>query len=153
MNKVSDIIFINREVNQKILPRSGLYQPIVLRQERYDKISPNLGHIVIQVQCTDYSNTRGVNAYDMLPIEIEAGYKAKVPINDNGFGYSVSFISIDVLRDSSYYAQDFIVNDSYYSIAQGNLYFSKSIEDIISEKYTGFDDALKSGVFVCGSCC
>ncbi|KKK42691.1 MAG: hypothetical protein Lokiarch_33200, partial [Candidatus Lokiarchaeum sp. GC14_75] len=138
--------FINREDNQKILPRSGLYQPIVLSQERYDKISPNLGHIVIQVQCADYSNTRGVKAYDMLPVEIEAGYKAKVPINDNGFGYSVSFISIDVLKDSSYYAQDFIVNDSYYNIAQGNLYFSKSIEEIISEKYIGFDDALKSGL-------
>jgi len=82
----------------------------------------------------------------IFPVEIEVGYKAKVPINDNGFGYSVSFISIDVLRDSSYYAQDFIVNDSYYSIAQGNLYFSKSIEEIISEKYIGFDDALKSGL-------
>lgn len=94
----------------------------------------------------DYSNTKGVNAYNMNSIELKAGYEAKVPINDNGFEYPISFISLDVVRGFGYYAQDLIINESYYTIDQGNLYFTKPLEEIISELYPGFDDALKSGL-------
>ncbi|GAH84204.1 unnamed protein product, partial [marine sediment metagenome] len=75
-------------------------------------------------------------------------YKAKVPINDNGFEYPISYISIDVVKGSRYYAQDFIVNESYYTIDQGNLYFTKSLEEIISEseQYKDFETALNSGL-------
>ena len=137
--------FINREDYQRILPRSGLYQPIVLSQTKYNRGIPALGHLIIAVRCIDYSNTIGVNAYDMDSIEYKAGYKAKVPINDNGFEYPISFISIDVVQGNGYYIQNFIINESYYKIDQGNLYFAKSLEEIISEQYPEFNTALKSG--------
>ena len=138
--------FINREDYKKVLPQSGLYQQIVLSEARYNNISPLLGHLVVDVRCMTYSNTQGVNAYDMDAIEIKAGCKAKVPINDNGFEYPIDFISIDVVSGAGYYTQDLIINESYYTVDLGNLYFSKSLEEIISEKNPGFEEALNSGL-------
>jgi hypothetical protein len=140
--------FINRVDYEKVLPQSGLYSPIVLSEERYNQLEPKLGHLIIQVQCKDYSNTKGVNAYEMSSVELKAGYKAKVTLNDDEFEYPISYISLDVVKGSGYYAQDFIINESYYMIDQGNLYFTKSLEEIISEseKYSDFANALNSGL-------
>ncbi|MBA7628165.1 hypothetical protein ES703_35641 [subsurface metagenome] len=139
--------FINSTLYQAVLPMQVLYRPIVLSEERYNQLNPALGHMVIEARCIDYSNTKGVNPYAMGDVERKAGYKAKIPLNDNGFEYPIQYISIDVVKSHtykgvSYFAQDLIINESYYIVVSGNLYFLKSIEEIISEKYQGFEDAL-----------
>ena len=138
--------FINREENQRILPLSGLYRPIVLSEARYNATLPKLGHLIINTQTEGYSNTKGIDAYDLDSIEVRAGYKAKISINDNGFEYPIDHVSIDVVRGNAYYARDIIINESDYAIDQGNLYFKRSIEDIVSDSDSGFEAALDSGL-------
>ncbi|MFW9874256.1 MAG: hypothetical protein ACFFG0_14215, partial [Candidatus Thorarchaeota archaeon] len=140
--------FINRDDYGKVLPQTGLYHPIVLSEDRYNELEPRLGHLIIQVQCKEHCNTKGINAYEIEPVELKAGYKAKVPLNDNGFEYPINYITLDVVKDDGYYAQDFVIDDSYYTLDQGNLYFTKSLEEIISEseKYEDFEIALNSGL-------
>jgi hypothetical protein len=109
--------FINRTTYDAVLPQNVLYKPIDLSQERYDQLNLAPGHLIVQVQCKDYTNTEGANAYEMDDVEHRAGYKVKVPINDNGFEYPIQYISIDVVKVHgydlpSYFAQDLIVSKS-----------------------------------------
>jgi len=138
--------FIDRANYSAILPQQILYRPVVLSETRYNQIQPALGRLTVKVQCKDYERTLGINPYDMSDVEQKV-YEAKVPLNDNGFEYPIKYIFIDVVNFDvsngfSYFAQDLIVNESDYAIDCGNLYFIKSIEAIVSEKYSSFEDFL-----------
>ncbi|MFX1391857.1 MAG: hypothetical protein ACFE9Z_17470, partial [Promethearchaeota archaeon] len=143
--------FINREQYETVLPQQVLYRPIVLSEERYNELQPALGHMIITTQCKEYGNTKGIDPYNMMSIELQEGYKAKIPINSDSFYYPIHSISIDVVKEHkkffysyelSYLAQSIILNESYYILESGNLYFTKSIEDIISESYPELNDTL-----------
>ncbi|MBA7484894.1 hypothetical protein ES707_20425 [subsurface metagenome] len=138
--------FIDNAIYNTVLPQQILYRPVVLSETRYNQIQPALGRLTVKVQCKDYDRTLGINPYDMSDVEQKV-YEAKVPLNDNGFEYPIKYIFIDVVNFDvsngfSYFAQDLIVNESDYAIDCGNLYFKKSIEAIVSEKYSGFEDFL-----------
>jgi len=138
--------FINSTLYNTVLPQQILYGPVVLSQTRYDQIKPALGRLTVKVRCKDYDKTLGINPYAMNEIEQEV-YEAKVPLNDNGFEYPIRYVYIDVVNydvfeGTNYFAQDLLVNESDYAIDCGNLYFTKSLEGIISEKYSGFEEFL-----------
>ncbi len=140
--------FINSTQFGGVLPQSVLFNPIVLSEQWYNQIQPDLGHLVVQVKCLECTDSSEINPYGLGSIETQLGYKAKIPINDNGFGYPIDHISIDVVRDHpgdgvSYFAQDLVVNETYYTVDSGNLYFNMPVEDIVSEKYQLFDDVLQ----------
>jgi len=139
--------FINSTTHSLTLPLSVLYKPIVLSEERYTDIQPNPGHLVISAQCKDYNNTKGINPYNLTSLEQLAGFKAKVPISNKQFEYPIQSISIDVMKQSgltkSYFAKDIIINESYYIVEDGALYFTKSLEEIIPESYLEFDAVLQ----------
>ncbi|KKL75163.1 hypothetical protein LCGC14_2057640, partial [marine sediment metagenome] len=143
--------FINSTVHSLTLPQSVLYKPIVLSQDRYNELysqnDPEPGHLVIAVRTKDYSNTRGMNPYNWNSTEQLAGYKAKIPLSNKQFEYPIQKISIDVIKQSgiipSYDRKDIIINKSYYAIEEGTLYFTKSLEEIISEQYLEFEAVLQ----------
>ncbi|KKM73838.1 hypothetical protein LCGC14_1406410, partial [marine sediment metagenome] len=134
--------FINSTNYGSTLPLSVLYKPIILSQERYDKIQPNPGHLIITAQTKDYSNTKGINPYTLTSVEQIVGYKAKIPLINKEFEYPIQSISIDVMKQSgmipTIYAKGITINKSYYTVEDGNLYFTKSLEEIISEQLSSF---------------
>ena len=123
--------FINSTTQGLTLPQSVLYKPIVLSQERYNKIKPGPGHLVITVKTKDYNNTRGIDPYALTPIEQSTGYKAKVPLSNKEFEYPIQYISIDVMKQSgislSYFMKNINIDELFYMIEDGNLYFTKRI--------------------------
>ena len=137
--------FIDSSTQETILPLSTLYRPVVLSLSRFLQLKPALGRLIVTVQCKDYEDTLGINAYNLDDIESTI-FEAKVPLNDNGFEYPITSVYIDVVLQGTftngYFAQNILVNDSYYATYDGNLYFTLSIESIISEMYTGFKDFL-----------
>ncbi len=139
--------FINGTTQGLTLPLSVLYKPVVLSKERYGKIQPTPGHLVITVQTKDYNNTKGINPYTLTHVEQLVGYKAKIPLINKEFEYPIQYISIDMLKQLGilpiYFARDIIINKSYYAIEDGNLYFTKSLEEIVSEQYSEFETELQ----------
>ncbi len=139
--------FVNSTTHSLTLPLSVLYKPIVLSEERYNDIQPNLGHLVITSQCKDYNNTKGIDSYKLTSIEQQAGFKAKIPISNKQFEYPIQSISIDVMKQKgltiNYLFKDIIIDESYYIIEDGSLYFTKSLEEIISESYLEFETVLQ----------
>jgi len=138
--------FINSTIYSTVLPQQILYRPVVLSETRYNQIQPALGRLTVMVRCKDYDKTLDINPYDMNEVEQQV-YEAKVPLNDNGFEYPIRAVYIDVVNFDifaglSYFAQDLLVNESDYNIDCGNLYFTKSLEEIISEKDSGFEEFL-----------
>lgn len=137
--------FINSTHYETVLPQSILYRPVVLSEARYANLDPALGSLIVSVKCKDYGKTKGINAYQMNDVETEF-YQAKVPLNDNGFEYPIQEVYIDVVQEevfqNTYFAQNILVNESDYDVEDGNLYFTKSIEALISEKYPLFEDFL-----------
>lgn len=140
--------FINSSQYETVLPQSILYRPVVLSQAWYDRLNPVLGYLTVKVRCKDYNNTYGVNAYQMNAVEAEL-YQAKVVLNENGFEYPIKQLYVDVITqedDSSegigFFARDLLVNETDYEVEGGCVYFTKSIEAIISQSYPLFEDFL-----------
>ncbi|MFW9969259.1 MAG: hypothetical protein ACFFDF_03600, partial [Candidatus Odinarchaeota archaeon] len=134
--------FVNEVQYERVLPQQVLYRPIVLSEHRYSQLAAKAGHLVITTQCKNYGNTTGIDPYKMMPFEVQAGYKAKIPIMNNSFYYPIISISLDIVKETDseigYFAKDIIIEDSYYRLDSGNLYFKQSLESIISEKNSDF---------------
>ncbi|KKL67514.1 hypothetical protein LCGC14_2134220, partial [marine sediment metagenome] len=141
--------FINSTSIGSTLPLSILYKPVVLSEERYNEIQPSAGHLVITTQTKDYNNTKGINPYTLTPVEQLVGYKAKIPLINKEFEYPIQYISIDFMKQlypnaiPTYFAKGILIDKSYYAIEDGNLYFTKSLETIISEQYLEFETDLQ----------
>ncbi len=139
INGVPSYNFINSTLYQAVLPQSILYKPVVLSEERYNQVDPVSGLLIITVQCKDYGATKGIDPYIMTSIERQTDYKAKIPLNNKGFEYPIKTISITIISESTMgdksYLRRIQVDESYYTIEDGNLYFTKSLEEIISETY------------------
>ncbi|MFX0066881.1 MAG: hypothetical protein ACFFC7_32510, partial [Candidatus Hermodarchaeota archaeon] len=140
--------FVNSAMQGWLLPQQVLYRPVVLSPDRYWEIRPKSGHLVITTQCNNYGNTEGIDLYETLgELELQAGYKAKIPLNNNSFYYPINYISIDIIKENEdeeieYFAQDLIVSRSYYNLESGNLYFNESLEKIISGRFPDFENVL-----------
>ncbi|MGB5911337.1 MAG: hypothetical protein WBH31_09110 [Promethearchaeia archaeon] len=149
--------FVERDSYDKVLPQSVLYQPIVLDQYRFSQLRPQLGHLIVNVQCRphDYNNSIGINPYVMNAVEADV-YKAKIPLFQHEFDYPVQNVYIDIVKSNpeyengilsnlnlKYLAQDIYVNESYYAFEQGQLYFTAPIETLITQKYPHYRTALK----------
>ena len=147
INGVPSYNFINSTLYQKILPQSILYKPIVLSESRYNQLTPGPGLLTITVQCKDFPSTKGIYAYGLLRLERHAGYKAKIPLKGKSFEYPIETISIDVISEGYMGEKNYLrhvrVDESYYTIEEGNLYFIKSLEEIISESYQEFEDSIE----------
>ncbi len=146
INGIPEYEFIDRNSlqYQGILPLSSLYRPIVVSETRYQQINPKVGHLTIKAQNINNNSSLGVYTSNLDLIESQF-YEAKIPINENGFDYPIKEIYIDVIQrvldcDDYYIYQYIEVNNSYFVIENGNLYFMRSLEDIIYEKYSNFDD-------------
>ncbi|KKL70782.1 hypothetical protein LCGC14_2101470, partial [marine sediment metagenome] len=147
INGVPSYNFINSTLYQAVLPQSILYKPIVLSKSRNNQLTLAPGLLTITVQCKDYKNTKGIYAYGLLRLERHAEYKAKIPLKSKGFEYPIRTISIDIISEDENGDKNYLnriqVDKSYYTFEDGNLYFTKSLEEIISEKYQGFEDTLE----------
>jgi len=150
VNGVPEYEFINKDSQQYqgILPLTSLYRPIVVSEERYSQIIARSGHLTINAQGIDYNNSLGIYAYDLNLIESQF-YRAKIPINENGFDYPITNIYIDVVENfagfgDSYLCRYLMVNTSYFVVDDGNLYLTKSLEEIVSEQYGEIEDLTSS---------
>ncbi|KKM94115.1 hypothetical protein LCGC14_1201570, partial [marine sediment metagenome] len=150
VNSVPSYSFINSTLQQTILPQSVLYKPVVLSESRYNQLRPAPGLLIITTQCKDYSNTKGIYPYALTPVERQAEYKAKIPLKSKGFEYPIRTISIDVISENYMGDKSYIkrvqVDESYYTIEDGSLYFTKSLEDIIAEFEYGIEQSWLLGL-------
>ena len=142
--------FIDKD--KSILPLSALNRPIILSERRYSQITPMKGHLTINVQCNGDRNTKGINAYDMNHIESQF-YKAKLSINENGFDYPITAIYVDIIQEDQvngihYRAQGIEISNSDYLLDDGNLYFTRSIETILFEKYYNLRNILNERTII-----
>ena len=76
--------FIDSSTQGTILPLSILYRPVVLSKARLVQLQPPLGKLTMTVQCKDYEDTIGINAYNLTGIEA-AFFEAKITLKENGF--------------------------------------------------------------------
>ncbi|KKL15557.1 hypothetical protein LCGC14_2504410, partial [marine sediment metagenome] len=144
--------FINSSIQSLTLPQSILYRPIVLSQERYRELysngrAPIPGHLVITVQAKDYSKTKGLNPYNLNATEQTVGVKAKIPLSSKEFEYPIQYISIDVMKGFNYFAKNIIIDKSYYAIEDGTLYFTKTLEEFVSEQLEHLSDSTSDTIY------
>lgn len=157
-------VFTNDESEESMYtytrPLSPLYQPIVISQEKYKDLEIPDAVLSVDVKCAGLDNTLGVDAYELSYSEITQGYKNKIPLSSAPFTYPITKISIDVLApievasylgDSSSIGITSIlsqlggemfgvcssiheVSDDDYVVENGNLYFYKTIDEIVKSK-------------------
>ncbi|MBD3194483.1 MAG: hypothetical protein GF317_05465 [Candidatus Lokiarchaeota archaeon] len=71
-----------------VLPQSGLYHPLVLSQDRLEKVHLPKGHLIIDVRGTDLGgDQKGINPLKMSAAE-NTIYEQKIPLNPNGFHFA-----------------------------------------------------------------
>ena len=141
----------NDRTNNVAQPRSALYQPIVISQERYDELrdnNVNTGGVVSVIVKTEYYKRlhpffaalysdvpQGIEE-PLTPSEIEKGYKVKVPLLSKNFGYPITKVTLDILAlgisdTPQDFATGFEINEQDYIIEGGNLYFTISLDDFV----------------------
>ncbi|TFF90048.1 MAG: signal peptidase I, partial [Promethearchaeota archaeon] len=131
-----------------ISPKTGLYNPLVLSEERFNEVSIPDGYLVATVQCQIFDDTKGINAYNLTDAEAMR-YGAKIPLNSKGFNYPIIELSLDIVLDhgdegKELFAERITINDKYFTCIGGILYFNTSLEDIIAIYYPGFIDLLQN---------
>ncbi|TXT54297.1 MAG: membrane protein of unknown function [Promethearchaeota archaeon] len=137
----------------RILPEKGLYSPIILSPE-WNQYAGNIkGVINIWAACHDFPSTIGLGSENTLS-EIEAmKYKAKFVINPNGFNYPIEAIHINVVRQDKsegllFGAKTIIggitVKSDDFEVANGTIYFTKTLGEIVAEQHPKYEQALSS---------
>jgi hypothetical protein len=134
----------------RILPERGLYSPVVLSPEWYNTITHYPGVINIRAKCNLFTSSYGYDPEVLLTEEEAKEYGAKFKLNEKGFNYDPSSVKIDVVKSEqqspTLAGSDTIasieVDSKYYEIADGCIYFTKSLEESISEQYITFEDDL-----------
>ena len=124
---------------EDVVPKSALFQPLIVSPERYEELeSRGLvdGYIVVDVQALSLASTLGVDTRGIdsneLTTEERSLYDAKIPLADifGGFDYPIKSIEVFGICDD----QDIdsrLLATSEYNVSLGNLYFTKSLEQLI----------------------
>ena len=135
-----EYIFVDgdSDYNQRTLPLSPLYKPIVISEERYNKLKPADGHLTIQTRCRYSDDTKGVDPNKLSDLEREM-YGAKIPLADDAFDYSISKIIIKVIKDGS--VKDTVkISSQDYVVDGGNLYFMHDLENLVFGNSKSFNE-------------
>ncbi|MHA2338680.1 MAG: hypothetical protein ACXACX_15335 [Candidatus Hodarchaeales archaeon] len=141
INGVPQYKFINSQ--DEVQTFSPLYSPLVLSQYRYNELVRDGKYsdsiMTIDVDCAygDYHYGDAFNAYQLDPEEVEV-YKAKIPLSPNEFNYPVTNIIIDakvsIIQPGQTYesvVKSIDVDPSDYIVEDGNLYFYRTLEEIV----------------------
>jgi hypothetical protein len=126
----------NSEMNHLTLPKSHLYQPIVLDPIRYDQLNPVKGNLFVEIKCSSSVGSRGLKPV-LSEIEKQS-YSAKVNLSNHAFEYPITNVSIEVWQlgflGLPYYQGEVIVDLFKQDVESGNLYFFQTFEQIILSK-------------------
>ncbi|MFX1268437.1 MAG: hypothetical protein ACFFAK_10805 [Promethearchaeota archaeon] len=153
--------FINAddELNQLTLPRTPLYQPIVVDQDRYDAIVKKygvpIGVISVEVASDffDEQHTLGISCSDMSLAERDH-YSAKIPLTESRFDYPITNITIEgfsmeygpygllVVEEEPLFKIE--LDPQHYELEGGNLYFVQSVNTIATQKDPEFNDKIST---------
>jgi hypothetical protein len=124
---------------EDIVPKSTLFQPLIVSPERYEELeSRGLvdGYIVVDVQASSFASSQGIDTRGVDPNELTTEerslYEAKIPLADTfgGFDYPIKSIEVYGISDDQV-IDSRSLTASEYNISLGNLYFTKSLEQLI----------------------
>ena len=156
-----EYIFVRGGNADYTLAQFYLYHPVIVDYETYKDLTSEFkddtlvtGMLTVKVKSLyEKGGSRvlsaGVDPSDLLPVELERGYKAKISLSDGAFYYLIKSISIDVVMMGAKTIHVFIP-PSYmdrYEIVGGNLYFTESIEDLLFEVNDDLEDEIQSTSF------
>ena len=65
-----------------------------------------------------------------------------MPLNPNGFEYPITSLTLDIIVEGEMFAEGIVINESYYDVYDGALYFNSTLENIISHYYEGWEEEL-----------
>ncbi|KKN55254.1 hypothetical protein LCGC14_0584220, partial [marine sediment metagenome] len=142
INGIPQYVFVNSKdiAISRTQPLSPMYTAVVVSQSRYEELVKQ-GYrnstITILTDCA-YGNTNDAfNAYQLLPSEAQV-YQAKIPLSPSDFNYPISIITIDLLGTSGEVIMTVEVDPSDYTVVDGNLYFTKNLEEIVFSNALGW---------------
>ncbi|KKL54840.1 hypothetical protein LCGC14_2261390, partial [marine sediment metagenome] len=136
INGASQYMFVDSQDDsiRKTQPLSSLYSPIYVSQWRYDELVRQGKYkdavMKIFTDCAYGSINDGFNAYQLHPSEAEL-YQAKIPLSPTEFNYPIISVSIDLLGVSGELIKTVEVDVSDYTVIDGNLYFTRTLEEIV----------------------
>ncbi len=151
INGIPQYTFINSQDDfyKTTQPLTPLYSPIIVSQFRYDqllyegKCKDTVMTIDVDGMYGSWPKGDGFNAYQLHPAEAEQ-YKAKIPLSPTEFNYPVTNIIIDVKHPFGGIVKSVDVASSEYTIIDGNLYFNRTLEEIV---FTSKDEWEELSVF------
>ena len=124
---------------EDIVPKSALFQPLIVSPERYEELeSRGLvdGYIIVDVQASSLASTQSIDTRGIdsnkLTTEEKSLYSAKIPLADifGGFDYPIKSIEVFGINDDQV-IDSHLLTTSEYNVSLGNLYFTKSLEELI----------------------
>ena len=123
-------VFIKRENEEKVLPKSYLYYPIIVNPSRFEELeaqSLTNGYLTIDARATSRKTgtyTRGLDPYSNIEQKaIDRGFAAKLPLADDAFYYPIEKVEINVML-SPYVLPELVVNLAKINPDLYNLYMS-----------------------------
>ncbi|KKN58657.1 hypothetical protein LCGC14_0549880, partial [marine sediment metagenome] len=154
INGVPQYVFVNsnEEDISKTQPLSPLYSPIVISQSRYGELLSQgiYKHAVMSllVNCEYGFVNNAFDAYQLHPGEAEI-YNAKIPLSPSEFNYPIQQITIDLEEPLGGLIKTVEVDPSNYTVIEGNLYFYKTLEEIVfSSKAEWVGYAIKTTPYI-----
>ncbi|KKN57054.1 hypothetical protein LCGC14_0566120, partial [marine sediment metagenome] len=139
INGISQYVFVDShdELVSRTSPLSPLYSPIIVGQTRYDELISQGKYrnsiISVQADCAYGTENDVFNVYQLHPSEVMEGYSAKIPLSPTEFNYPITSITIEVKEQLGIIVKTVDVNAEDYTIVDGNLFFTKTLEEIVFE--------------------
>ncbi|MHA1279520.1 MAG: hypothetical protein ACTSQ8_20150 [Candidatus Helarchaeota archaeon] len=149
--------FFNKIEQAKVAPLDILYKPIVICKERYDQLKPQPIELAIDVAIDGLKGTLGIQSSDLSDAEKQV-YAGKISLLNGPFNYPIESVFVDVIETEykrspvpgkffeieKVIAKGIKLNDSDYVLDCGSLYLKSPLSDLVSSKYLGIQDRLKS---------
>ncbi|KKM73081.1 hypothetical protein LCGC14_1414080, partial [marine sediment metagenome] len=138
INGIPQYTFVDSNDNMisKTQPLSPLYSPIIVGQTRYDELKRQGKYkdsvLIIITDCVYGTTNNAFNAYQLHPLEAKK-YSAKIPLSPTEFNYPITSITIEVKEQLGGIVKTVDVNAEDYTIDDGNLFFTKALEEIVFE--------------------
>ncbi|KKN39526.1 hypothetical protein LCGC14_0742520 [marine sediment metagenome] len=140
INGVPQYVFVDShdELVSRTSPLSPLYSPIIVGQTRYDELISQGKYrnsiISVQADCAYGTENDVFNVYQLHPSEVMEGYSAKIPLSPTEFNYPIASITITVENPQGIVIKGNVdVDESDYTVVDGNLYFTRTLEEIVWE--------------------